>query len=338
MVATLAVIASPLTAQAAARLAHSTGHSALTTAPRAPSSPAALSVPQQPLVTNVTPEGLGVLVSWAPNTSTDAVTSYVVKAMVAAGFSGSVTSKCKSPRAVTVGGADSSALVGALCAAIPYSITVTARNTAGTGPASTPSNPVVPLVAQPPSAPLLTSVYPRSASVLVSWSAPVLLGGDVLTGYTLTARSGAQVVTKSIAASSTTFAVTGLTNGHAYAVSLVAHTAAGTSSPGTASGTPSSRGLPTTPVGLEVVPDGKGHLVAKWSAPADVGTSAISAFVVTIQTETEKSGVWSATGKPVTHTVIAKTTQLTLSGLSAASFSRTYRWRSGRPSGPAQRR
>jgi large repetitive protein len=67
---------------------------------------------------------------------------------------------------------------------------MTATNGAGTSAGSGLSNPVVPLVAQPPSAPLITSILPRNGGLVVDWAAPGIDGGDALTGYTLTITAG----------------------------------------------------------------------------------------------------------------------------------------------------
>ncbi len=69
-----------------------------------------------------------------------------------------------------------------------------------------------------------------------------------------------------------------------------------------------------------MVPDGKGHLVATWSAPADPGSAAITGYTVTTQPETESGGVWSPTGTKVTTTVGATVTTDTITGLSSTAF------------------
>src|SRR5205807_2101716 len=61
--------------------------------------------------------------------------------------------------------------------------TVTATNSAGTGPASSPSNAVTP--AGPPGAPTNVSATAGNQTAAVSWAAPSNNGGSALTGYTV---------------------------------------------------------------------------------------------------------------------------------------------------------
>lgn len=67
-----------------------------------------------------------------------------------------------------------------LCAGIPYVVTMTATHAAGKSAASAPSNPTVPLPAQAPNAPLISSVLSRDGGLVVNWVAPSILGGDPL--------------------------------------------------------------------------------------------------------------------------------------------------------------
>ena len=157
-------------------------------------------------------------------------------------------------------------VVASLCAAVAYTISLTATNAVGTSPASAPSNPVVALPAQVPSAPLITSVFGRNAALLVSWSAPDDDGGSALTGYVLTATAGSQTVTVSPSASTTQTSVPGLSNGTVYNLALQATNAVGNSNAGTRLGH-APGGVPTRP-GAEPLsrPDrigwSKEHMVA----------------------------------------------------------------------------
>ena len=185
------------------------------------------SVPQVPFLEGVIPEGLSVLVNWNPDPSSNDVTKYKLTATVATGFTGTVSKTCKAPPVASAPGTDSSALVTSLCAGIPYAISMTATNAKGTSAASPKSNPVVPLVAQKPSAPLVTSVLPRSGGLVVDWSAPSITGGDPLTGYSLTAAAGTKKVTVAAKSTATQLTLTKLTNGSPYKITLVATTKVG---------------------------------------------------------------------------------------------------------------
>ncbi|HTT86432.1 MAG TPA: fibronectin type III domain-containing protein, partial [Acidimicrobiales bacterium] len=279
------------------------------------------SVPEAPFIEQTVPEGLAVLVNWAPNQTSDDVSSYMLTAAVATGFVGKVSKRCVETKPVSAPGTDSSALVSGLCGGIPYVVTMTANNDAGEGAPSVPSNPTVPLVVQPPSPPLITSVLSRSGRLIVNWSAPAIGGGDRLKSYVLTVSSGSTSVSTTTAmAKATGLTLTKLTNGTTYDLSLVAVSKAGDSDPGTSTGTPESSTVPEAPQSLEVVPDGSGDLVATWTAPADPGSSSISGYVVTTQAETESGGVWSPSGSPSTTILGATATTTTLSGLGSTSF------------------
>jgi streptogramin lyase len=278
-------------------------------------------VPQATFIEEVIPEGLGVLVNWDPNPSTDEVTSYKLTATVASGFKGRVSKKCAKAPAVSAPGTDSSALIPKLCAGIPYIVTMTASNRAGTGSASATSNPAVPLVAQPPSSPLITSVLSRNDGLVVNWSAPSLGGGDPLKTYVLTtSASTATISTSKTKATVTELTLSKLTNGTTYTLSLVAVSKAGSSAPGTSTGTPAAATPPDAPDSLEVVPDNSGDLVATWTAPADPGSSAVNGYTVTTQAETETDGVWSPTGLPSILSLGPTVTTTTVTGLSGTGF------------------
>lgn len=293
--------------------------------------------PAAPFVENVTPEGLGALVSWAPEPATDSVTSYTATATVAVGYTGTVPPGCRAPAPTTASGSASLVLATGLCATVPYTLTVSATNSVGTSAPSAPSDPVAPLPAQAPSAPLITGVLVRNGSLVVQWSPPSVAGGDPVTGYTLSAASGGGTVTVHPGATASAAHLNGLTDGTAYRLTLTAHSAAGTSVAASGAGTPSAAQTPSAPVSLQVMPNGSGDLVVTWSAPADPGSSAVKEYVVVAQPETESSkGVYRASGTAVVVKVPATTTSQTLTGLSAQGlYMVSVRARSKAGTGPA---
>jgi len=238
--------------------------------------------PQPPVIVSVQPEGLGILVSWAPNPTTDHVTSYGITAVVVPAFATSAGPSCQPTGATTTPGTSTGMLVTTnICAGVPYTVTITATNAWGTSAASTPSNTVVPMVAQPPSAPLITSVLARSASLIVNWAPPALLGGDPLTGYTLSASlNNAVVVTTSPSASTSQTTLSGLTDGVTYDLSLTAQSVAGSSPAATAQGTPSSDDKPGPPASLDVMSNGSNGIVVNWSPPVDTGSAPLTGYAV----------------------------------------------------------
>jgi len=104
-----------------------------------------------------------------------------------------------------------------------YTFTVTATNAAGTGPASSPSDPVTP--GTPPSAPTSVSATAGDASATVSWSAPSDDGGSTITGYTVTSSPGGKTCTWT--SGPLTCTVTGLSNGTAYTFTVTATNSVG---------------------------------------------------------------------------------------------------------------
>jgi hypothetical protein len=241
--------------------------------------------PQVPVIVSVRPEGLGILATWASNATSDEVATYTVTATIDPEFESATKTDCPSPLPTTVPGTATAALLPGLCAGVPYTLALTATNAWGTGPPSAPSDTAVPFDVQPPTAPLIRSVLSRPQSLIVDWSPPAMDGGSGITQYTLTAAQGGMTVSTSTpAAAATEATISGLTDGEQYTVSLVAESAAGPSPAATASGTPSSTQPPTAPSGLQVVPDGHGHVMVTWSPPADGGSRGLTGYLLTYWT------------------------------------------------------
>jgi alpha-tubulin suppressor-like RCC1 family protein len=277
------------------------------------------SAPATPFIETVVPEGLGVLVNWNPNATTDQVTGYTVTPAVAVGFTGKIKASCEAPASTSVPAADTSALVSPLCAGLPYTFTMTATNAAGTSAPSPSSDVATPLAAQAPDAPLILSVLPRNGSLIVSWAAPSLTGGDRLKGYTLTLSGVTKPIKPKAAALQAT--VKGLTDGTDYSITLVANSKAGSSAPSSSSGTPQATYAPVAPESLQVVPDGNGNLVASWTAPSDDGGATITEYQVTTQEMTpDGSGGWTTTGDPVNTSAPGSASTSTLTGLTTDAY------------------
>jgi len=310
----------------AAGVAANTGREGDPTTRSAVTTAAESAAPGAPFIASVAPRGLGALVTWTPNPAGDQVTSYTASA---AADSSPVPTGCSSPAPSSSPASDSAMLVSGLCAALAYTIRLTATNSIGTGPASAPSDPVVALPAQAPSAPLITTVYGRNAALLVSWSAPDDNGGSAIIGYVLKAKGGGRTVTVKPSASATLATVTGLTNGTAYKLTLAAKNVVGTSASGTGAGTPKAAYPPSLPQGFSAVPDGLGSgVMTSWSAPVDNGGDAISGYRLSYQQMVASSSATScgtgwapASGSsPTTLPAGSTATSLTVSSLAADEY------------------
>jgi hypothetical protein len=126
----------------------------------------------------------------------------------------------------TSSGSATSATVSGLTNGSSYTFTVTATNALGTGPASSPSNAVIPSAPTSPGAPTAVGALPGNGQATVSWTAPVSNGGSAITGYAVTSTPGG--VTANVSGNTTSAVVTGLTNGTSYTFLVTATNAIAT--------------------------------------------------------------------------------------------------------------
>jgi hypothetical protein len=147
-------------------------------------------------------------------------------------------------KTLTLAGTASAATVVGLTPGTAYTFTVAATNAAGRGPDSAPS-PAMTAPALIPAAPTAVRATAGDKSATVTWTAPITDGGSPITGYSLTAAPGGATLT--VAGTTRTATLTGLSNGTAYTVTATATNAIGTSrvSARSAPVTPKDRVAPT---------------------------------------------------------------------------------------------
>jgi alpha-tubulin suppressor-like RCC1 family protein len=158
---------------------------------------------------------------------------------------------------------------------------------------------IVPVAVGPSPPTNVTAV--SGAAVSVSWVSPSLTGGTV-SGYTATASPGSETCATDGAMSC---AITGLTDGTSYDITVVAHAANGNSAPsGPTEITPTS--IPGVPTAVAAVA-GDASATVSWTPPASSGGSPVTSYTVSASDVTDPArGGQTTTGM---------SSPLTLSGL-----------------------
>jgi len=126
-----------------------------------------------------------------------------------------------SPGGITRTGGGTTMIITGLTNGTSYTFTVTATNAVGTGPASAPSNSVIPATA--PGAPTGVSATAGAGQARVAFTAPASNGGAAITLYTATSIPGG----KSGTATASPVIVTGLKTGASYTFTVKARNSVG---------------------------------------------------------------------------------------------------------------
>ncbi len=194
-----------------------------------------------------------------------------------------------------------SCTVNGLTNGTTYTFTVTATNALGTGPASSPSSPIVPAATPGVPTSVTATSYANSQSV-VSWTAPASTGGSPITSYTVTPNIGQPCVTSN--GSTTSCDIQGLTNGTTYTFTVFATNALGNGLPSApVSATPST--VPTAPTSVVATSYANTKSVVSWSTPSSNGGAAITGYTVTATDTTHPANggqVNSSAASPLTMT------------------------------------
>lgn len=185
-----------------------------------------------------------------------------------------------------VSGSNTSTTAGRLRAGTGYTFTVRAINEMGKGPASAPSNRVVP-TARPPSPPWQIEATPGGRRVALSWLTPFDDGGGDVTHYDVTVSPGGRTITVPAPApasaedgpASVETTVDGLTEFETYTFAITATNAAGTSDPATSDPVQVQPDVPAAPQHV-VATAGPGSAVVTWEAPNDDGGTPVTAYRV----------------------------------------------------------
>ena len=168
-------------------------------------------LPLAPAGVQATPFNSSALVSWAAAADNGSpITGYTATAAP-----GGMTCSTTGALSCTVAG---------LANGTPYTFTVTATNSVGTGPASAPSAVVAPKPV--PGAPGAVSALGTDASAVVTWAAPIAGGGSPITGYTVTSAPDGRTCVWTAGPLACT--VSGLTNRTPYTFTVTATNSVGT--------------------------------------------------------------------------------------------------------------
>jgi hypothetical protein len=137
----------------------------------------------------------------------------------------------------------------------------------------------------PMSAPTSLVATGGNAQIALAWTAPSYNGGSAITGYTVEyTPSGGSAQTVSTGSTSTSYTLTGLTNGTAYTVRVAGVSASGTGAYSTSvSGTPIAVSAPTAVRNLRVTStEFCGYALNEWDAPLSDGGGPISGYRVVL--------------------------------------------------------
>jgi len=227
--------------------------------------------PAAPSAVSATSADRSLTVSWtAPADNGSPITGYLVKVKTTAKVVQNVTATT------------SPAVITGLTNGTSYTVTVTAKNSAGLGDESAATDPVTPVAAA--AAPSSVTAKTTGGGITVTWKAPASTGGLPITKYVVTAQDVTAPAGTALSADATAspYLFTGLQPGHSYTFSVAAVTSFG-SSPDSASSTSAiCASAPGMPGDVKVSVNGASTLNVSWRAPTDTGGTALTGYLVTL--------------------------------------------------------
>jgi titin len=234
-------------------------------------------VPSAP-VNLVTTAGTGyVLLSWsAPTTVGPGITSYKIFRATTSGGEGSTVFANVSGSVLSYN--DTSVVPG-----LPYYYEVAAVNSVGTGPDSNEAVGTAPAPSAP-TAPVNLTAFAGQGEIILNWSAPTSVGTGI-TEYRIyrgtTAGGEGTTPIATVTGTTLTYIDSNILSGGSYTYEVKAVNSAGVG-PGSnevAVTALTIEGIPNPPTFLTAVA-GNGYVLLNWTAPTNVGGSAITAYKV----------------------------------------------------------
>ena len=172
----------------------------------------------------------------------------------------------------SAGASDMSCTITGLENGTPYTVTVTVTNQESSSAVSAASAPATPRTVPDP--PTGVTAQPAEASLAVSWTAPAFDGGATVTEYTATAAPGGNTCTTT---GETTCTITGLTDGDAYTVTVIAANEAGASAASQPSQAATPRTVPDPPTAV-MGAAADASVTVSWAPPVLDGGAAVAGY------------------------------------------------------------
>ena len=261
-----------------------------------------LTVPGSPTAVVATSGNASLAVTWTAPASNGGsnITDYVVKY---SSNSGSTWTTFADPVSTAL-----SCNVTGLINGTAYVIQVIAKNTVGSSLPSANSATVTP--ATVPGSPTAVVATSGNASLAVTWTAPASNGGSNITDYVVkySSNSGSTWTTFADPVSTATSCnVTGLINGTAYVIQVIAKNTVGSSLPSANSAPVTPATVPGSPTAV-VATSGNASLGVTWIAPASNGGSNITDYLVNYSSN--GGSTWTTFTDPVSTALSCNVTGL----------------------------